>query len=56
MYYVHNQWYDFLRATLYSLHTQVFEYNSISGRINNVRLIFDCVPFLFLAHAVIFVT
>jgi len=27
------------------LHTQVFEYNSISGRINNVRLIFDCVLF-----------
>lgn len=37
----------------YSLHTQVFEYNSISGRINSVRLISDRVLFLFLAHTVI---
>jgi len=29
----------------YSLHTQVFEYNSISGRINSVRLSSDCVLF-----------
>jgi len=45
--------YDKNNSQTYSLHTQVFGYNSISGRINNVRLIFECVRFLFLAHVVI---